>query len=109
MAPPAHRRLHAPRISAAHRRACSLIVLASTALLLVACGAGQITQTDTQQAAINGTNAALGDLLLRNVYFEAEPTDPAVPRYGQVTRPSPSSTSPPRPTGSSRSIPPPES
>ncbi|MCD2114834.1 copper chaperone PCu(A)C [Rhodococcus rhodochrous] len=85
MAPPAHRRLHAHRISAAHRRAWSLLVLASTALLLVACGAGQITQTDTQQAAINGTNAELGDLLLRNVYFKAEPTDPAVPRYGQVT------------------------
>jgi len=83
--PRTHRGIRIHHLSAARRRTWSLFVLALTAPLLVACGAGQITQTGTQEAAINGTNAELGDLLLRNVYFEAEPTDPGVPRYGQVT------------------------
>ncbi|WP_344862835.1 hypothetical protein [Amycolatopsis ultiminotia] len=36
------------------------------ALVLAGCGAGQITQTDTQQPAVNGTYAQVKTLVLRN-------------------------------------------
>ncbi|MEE2032551.1 copper chaperone PCu(A)C [Rhodococcus chondri] len=67
-----------------YRRVRFLIALVAVAGLTVACGAGQISQTSTQTAAINGTNAQLGDLDLRNVYFHAEPSDSGDARYGQV-------------------------
>ncbi|WP_116200295.1 hypothetical protein [Amycolatopsis circi] len=37
------------------------------ALVLAGCGAGQITQTDTQQPAVNGTYAQVKTIVLRNV------------------------------------------
>jgi copper(I)-binding protein len=36
------------------------------ALLLTGCGAGQITQTDTQVAAVNGANGEVGEMAVRN-------------------------------------------
>jgi hypothetical protein len=36
------------------------------AAVLTGCGAGQITQTDTEQAAINGANATVGPMAIRN-------------------------------------------
>lgn len=43
------------------------------AAVLTGCGAGQITQTDTQQAAVNGANASVGPIALRDV--ELAPPD----------------------------------
>lgn len=39
------------------------------ALLVTGCAAGQITQTDTQELAINGTSAQLGEIAIRNAEF----------------------------------------
>ncbi len=50
------------------RRALVAAALSATAALaLTACGAGQITQTATQVAAINGGEATSGQIALRNV------------------------------------------
>ncbi|MDI9896207.1 hypothetical protein QM797_15890 [Rhodococcus sp. IEGM 1381] len=52
-----------------HRRvATTLALLAGGALALTACGAGQISQTATQVAAVNGNSADVGDIQLRNVH-----------------------------------------
>lgn len=59
------------RSSAVALAACSL----SAALALSGCGAGQISQTATQQPAVNGTLAFVGDstsgIALRNVHLRA--------------------------------------
>jgi copper(I)-binding protein len=47
--------------------ACGLV--AATAL--AGCGAGQVSQTSTQQAAVNGTEATAGSITLRNVHLRA--------------------------------------
>ncbi len=59
-------RIH-PRASAvtAGLAACAL------AFGLTACGAGQVSQTATQAAAVNGVNAETGDVSLRNVHLRA--------------------------------------
>ncbi|MGL4306753.1 MAG: hypothetical protein ACRCSF_11425 [Mycobacteriaceae bacterium] len=41
------------------------------ALTISACGAGQISQTATQAAAVNGNSANLGSLAIRNVHILA--------------------------------------
>ncbi|MGN5238187.1 MULTISPECIES: hypothetical protein [unclassified Rhodococcus (in: high G+C Gram-positive bacteria)] len=52
------------------RRVATAVALAAGATLaLSACGAGQITQTSDQVAAINGTNTDAGSLALRNVHI----------------------------------------
>ncbi|MGV8873874.1 MAG: hypothetical protein ACOH2Q_15185 [Rhodococcus sp. (in: high G+C Gram-positive bacteria)] len=52
-----------------HRRtAAALALLAGGALALTGCGAGQISQTATQVAAVNGNSANVGDIELRNVH-----------------------------------------
>ncbi|CCQ14821.1 putative uncharacterized protein [Rhodococcus sp. AW25M09] len=52
-----------------HRRtATALALLAGGAFALTACGAGQISQTATQVAAVNGSSADVGDIQLRNVH-----------------------------------------
>ncbi|MEU6643221.1 copper chaperone PCu(A)C [Saccharomonospora sp. NPDC046836] len=38
----------------------------AVALLITGCGAGQITQTDTQEAAINGASAQAGTIAIRD-------------------------------------------
>ncbi|BDC70778.1 LpqE protein [Prescottella equi] len=51
------------------RRVMAAVALAAGAtLMLSACGAGQISQTATQVAAINGNQATSGDVALRNVH-----------------------------------------
>lgn len=62
-------RIH-PRASAVTvgMAACGL------ALAVTACGSGQISQTATQAPAVNGVNAGVGDLSLRNVHLRAPQT-----------------------------------
>jgi copper(I)-binding protein len=51
-----------------NRRVLGAGVLAlGAALVLAGCGAGQITQTDTQQPAVNGTHAQVKTIALRDV------------------------------------------
>jgi hypothetical protein len=50
-------------------------LLAATALTVGACGAGQISQTANQVAAVNGNQANVGQLSLRNVRIDY-PRDP---------------------------------
>jgi hypothetical protein len=55
-------------------RSGATVVLAACAVAAAAlsgCSAGQISQTATQQAAVNGTAATVGDLTLRNVFLRA--------------------------------------
>jgi copper(I)-binding protein len=41
------------------------------AVVLSGCGAGQISQTATQEPAVNGTNGTAGDVALRNIHLRA--------------------------------------
>ncbi|MFD4368918.1 hypothetical protein [Rhodococcus sp. NPDC058521] len=50
------------------RVATAVALVAGGALTLSACGAGQISQTATQVAAVNGNTAEVGPLALRNVH-----------------------------------------
>lgn len=52
------------------RRAAALAIAAAAATGLSACGAGQVTQTDTKQTAIGGINVDAGDLSLRDLQVE---------------------------------------
>ncbi len=52
------------------RRAAALAIAAAAATGLSACGAGQVTQTDTKQTAIGGINVDEGDLSLRDLQVE---------------------------------------
>lgn len=45
--------------------------LAACGLVLTGCGAGQISQTSTQVAAVNGTSATTQNIVLRNVHLQA--------------------------------------
>jgi copper(I)-binding protein len=47
--------------------ACGL----AAAVALTGCGAGQISQTATQEPAVNGTSANIGDIALRNIHMRA--------------------------------------
>ncbi|OBK79037.1 hypothetical protein [Mycobacterium sp. 1274761.0] len=56
------------------RRSGVTVALAACALAAVSlsgCGAGQISQTATQQAAVDGTAATVGNIALRNVFLRA--------------------------------------
>jgi hypothetical protein len=50
--------------------ACGL----AAAVTLSGCGAGQISQTATQEPAVNGTSANIGDISLRNIHLRAVQT-----------------------------------
>jgi copper(I)-binding protein len=50
--------------------ACGL----AAAVALSGCGAGQISQTATQEPAVNGTSAAVGDVALGNIHLRAAQT-----------------------------------
>jgi copper(I)-binding protein len=52
------------------RAAFAIGAAAIGAVVLAGCGAGQITQTDTQVAAVGGANATVGDIAVRNAEFE---------------------------------------
>lgn len=45
--------------------------LAACGLILTGCGSGQISQTAGQEAAVNGNNGAVKDIVLRNVHLQA--------------------------------------
>jgi hypothetical protein len=57
------------------RRSAVTVALAAcglaTAASLSGCSAGQVAQTATQEAAVNGTAATVGDITLRNVHLRA--------------------------------------
>lgn len=56
-------------LNASTRRVATAVALAAAAAIsLSACSAGQITQTATQVAAVNGNYANQGDIALRNVH-----------------------------------------
>ncbi|MDT7802473.1 MAG: hypothetical protein QOI78_5906 [Actinomycetota bacterium] len=58
-----------------NRRVLGAGVLAlGAALALAGCGAGQITQTDTQQPAVNGTHAQVKTVALRDVAVQYPPS-----------------------------------
>jgi copper(I)-binding protein len=46
--------------------ACGLV-----AVTLTGCGAGQVSQTATQEPAVNGTSATVGPISLRNIHLRA--------------------------------------
>lgn len=54
--------------SPARRVATAVALAAGATLMLSACGAGQVSQTATQAAAVNGNQATSGDIALRNVH-----------------------------------------
>ncbi|MFG1639159.1 hypothetical protein ACGFMK_02615 [Amycolatopsis sp. NPDC049252] len=63
-----------------NRRVLGAGVLAlGAALALAGCGAGQITQTDTQQPAVNGTHAQVKTIALRDVAVQYPPTGAGYP------------------------------
>jgi copper(I)-binding protein len=43
----------------------------AAAIALSGCGAGQVSQTATQEPAVNGTSATLGTIALRNIHLRA--------------------------------------
>ena len=47
--------------------------LAAT-MALSGCGAGQVSQTATQEAAVNGTSANIGKIAIRNAHLRADQT-----------------------------------
>jgi copper(I)-binding protein len=63
-----------------NRRVLGAGVLAlGAALALAGCGAGQITQTSTQQAAVNGTHAQVKNIDLRNAAVQYPASGPGYP------------------------------
>src|SRR6202165_1271595 len=52
---------------AAGLAACAL----AAAVVLTGCSAGEVAQTSTQEPAVNGTSATVGDIALRNVHLRA--------------------------------------
>jgi len=57
-------------LNASTRRVATAVALAAAAAIsLSACSAGQISQTATQTAAVNGNYANQGDISLRNVHI----------------------------------------
>ena len=55
----------------AMRASTGLAACGLTAAVLTGCGAGQVSQTATQEPAVNGVNAQAGDIALRNVHLRA--------------------------------------
>lgn len=48
--------------------------LAACGLIVTGCSTGQITQTSSQESAVNGTSANVGPIALRNVHLQAVQT-----------------------------------
>ncbi|WKG09993.1 hypothetical protein QX204_00320 [Nocardia sp. PE-7] len=62
--------LKAVTAQSARRRMVTVAALAAAAgIALTGCSAGQITQTSSQEAAINGNHADVGEIALRNVHI----------------------------------------
>jgi copper(I)-binding protein len=64
------------------RRVLSGLVGVGVAVALAGCGAGQITQTDTQLAGINGANGNAGPIALRDVQLAYPPNKQGVYQPG---------------------------
>ncbi|WP_216213961.1 copper chaperone PCu(A)C [Amycolatopsis aidingensis] len=47
----------------------------AAAIVVAGCGAGQITQTDTQEAAVNGAQATVGSIAIRDATLAYPPSD----------------------------------
>jgi copper(I)-binding protein len=63
-----------------NRRVLGAAALAlGAALVLAGCGAGQITQTATQQAAVNGTHAEVKNIALRDAAVQYPTSGPGYP------------------------------
>ncbi|OXM70592.1 hypothetical protein [Amycolatopsis vastitatis] len=63
-----------------NRRVFGAAALAlGAALVLAGCGAGQITQTATQQAAVNGTHAQVKNIALRDAAVQYPTSGPGYP------------------------------
>jgi copper(I)-binding protein len=63
-----------------NRRVFGAAALAlGAALVLAGCGAGQITQTASQQAAVNGTHAQVKDIALRDAAVQYPTSGPGYP------------------------------
>jgi copper(I)-binding protein len=63
-----------------NRRGLGASALAiGAALVLAGCGAGQITQTATQQAAVNGTHAQVKNVVLRDAAVQYPTSGPGYP------------------------------
>ena len=56
----------------------TVVVLAAGALIgalaLAGCGAGQVSQTAMQESAVNGSQAVINNVALRNVHIQAQQT-----------------------------------
>lgn len=61
------------------------VLVFGAALVLAGCGAGQITQTDSQQPAVNGTYAQVKTIALRDVAVQYPPQGPG---YAAGAKPS---------------------
>jgi len=61
------------------------VLMFGAALVLAGCGAGQITQTDSQQPAVNGTYAQVKTIALRDVAVQYPPQGPG---YAAGAKPS---------------------
>jgi len=72
------------------RRAASVATLALSAALglatLTGCGAGQITQTDTQSSAVNGYQGRAGNIVVRDasIAYAGQANTGAIYRAGQI-------------------------
>ena len=58
----------------AMRASAGLAACGLTAAVLTGCSAGQVSQTATQEPAVNGVNAQSGAIALRNVHLQAVQT-----------------------------------
>ncbi|MGE2690230.1 hypothetical protein [Mycolicibacterium pulveris] len=54
--------------------ACGLAAAVLVGGALTGCGAGQVSQTATQEPAVNGTSANVGDIALRNIHLQVTQT-----------------------------------
>lgn len=65
-------------VNTSKRRSCVLVAMATCGLaasvVLSGCGAGQVSQTATQEPAVNGTAGKAGPIVLRNVHISADQT-----------------------------------
>lgn len=57
-----------------NRLVAASVGLVACGLVLTGCGAGQISQTADQEAAVNGNSANVNEIALRNVHIQAMQT-----------------------------------
>ena len=57
--------------SRSSRRSAKLAALAAGAVIVAGCSAGQVSQTAMQQSAVDGNQAVINNVALRNVHIQA--------------------------------------